>query len=180
MRIAIVFFLIGAAANAQQIGQTVASDLNDDRRVEQFSLIDNGNGQVDLQIENTGSGVIYSEGIAWLGGFGQQPELTLADNGSVLLTSMNEAVGRNRWHLTLTIAYRDGGYIVAGITYDSYDTLDLEAFASCDLNLLTGRGFASYGQGGEPIPVASPLSATPVTQWRDDTQVPDICFRPDE
>lgn len=172
-RAAFLVLCLAPPLSAQQIGQMVSSDLNGDQRVERFTLLDSGEGTVDLQIENTGGGVIYAEDIAWLGGVGQQPELTLAPNGSVKLTSMNEAIGRNRWHMTLTIAYRKGAYRVAGFTYDWYDTLDLNDYGLCDLNLLNGRGVAE--NGGNRRNVRTDQPAIPVTQWNDSIPIPKVC-----
>lgn len=73
--------------------------------------------------------------------FGQEPSVTTAQNGSVILTSQNSAIGRNRWEQKLTIAYRNDKLVVAGFTYSYYDTLDPNAYGECDLNLLSGKGF---------------------------------------
>lgn len=177
--IATMLFVAVAAfpGAAQQIGKTVASDLNGDGLVERFSLMDSGDFTADLQIENTGGGVIYAEDIAWIGGIGQQPELSLADNGSVRLTSMNEAIGRHRWHLTLTIAYRRGTYLVAGYTYDWYDTIELADNGICDLNLLTGRGIRRRDTGPD-TPVRTDQPALPATSWKEDTAIPAACDLP--
>lgn len=160
---------LAAPARAEQVGPMVASDLNGDGRAERFSLVDN-DGSVDLVIENTGGGVVVAERIAWRGGVGQQPDLALAPNGSVLLTSRNAAIGRDRWHLTLTIAWRKGAYRVAGVTYGWVDTLDLEAWGNCDLNLLTGRGELEDRRGKSAVRTG--LQAVPVTDWRDDVEMP--------
>ena len=175
LKISAAFVALIAAnpVNAQQIGNMVQSDLNSDGRVERFTLIDSGNGTVDLQIENTGGGVIYAENIAWLGGIGQQPELHLAVNGSVRLISMNESIGRNRWHQTLTIAYRQNAYRVAGFTYGWYDTLNLEDNGECDLNLLSGRGFLTKNEVKRAVRTNYP--AYPVTRWTDETPIPRAC-----
>lgn len=154
--------------------QIVSSDLNGDGRPERFSLID-ANGTADLQIENTGGGVLIAENIVWVGGMsGQKPELDAAANGSILVTSMNEAIGRDRWRLTLTIAHRQGGYMVVGYTYSWYDTLDPENNGTCDLNLLTGRGFLT--QTDRPAKsVNTKLRAMPVTSFKDDHPIPEVC-----
>ena len=150
--------------------ESVATDLDGDGRAEVFSLRDTGDGAVDLLID----GAPLAPGIAWTGGPGQVPELTLAPNGSVRLTSMNEAVGRDRWHLTLTLAYRDGAYRIAGLTWDWYDTLDPARAGGCDLNLLTGRGFVTRG-AGKPEPARTALRAPRVETWTQDTPLPEIC-----
>ncbi|WP_411035351.1 FG-GAP repeat protein [Shinella sp. BYT-45] len=86
---------------------------------------------------------------------GQEPELTALANGSFTLTTKNEAIGRERWRETLTIAYRNFDFIVAGYTYASYDTIAEDggenSTSDCDLNILTGKG-KSNGQAvaGKP------------------------------
>ncbi len=153
--------------------QTVSSDLNSDGKPERFILITR-DGLVDLHIENTGGDVVIAQGIAWSGGIGQKPELARAPNGSVLLRSMNDSIGRNRWHLTLTIAHRQGAYKVVGYTYDWYDTLDLANSGKCDLNLLTGRGFLTKGNSAKTS-VQTSLRPIPVTDFKDDHPIPDVC-----
>ncbi len=122
----LALLLLAAPAVAEPLAVPVRSDLNGDGRAEMFTLLDTGDGTADLQIENTGwgNGVIYAEDIAWVGGIGQRPELALAPNGSVQVISMNESIGRDRWELTLTIAYRQEAYRVAGFTFRWRETLD--------------------------------------------------------
>lgn len=168
-------FFTTLAATAQTVAGPVTSDLNGDGRAERFTLLHTGDGIADLHVENTGGRAVMATDIAWIGGIGQQPELALAPNGSVLLHSMNEAIGRNRWHLTLTIAWRNGAYRVAGYTYDWYDTLNLEDRGRCDLNLLNGRGFVTHGDGAKRA-IRTTMPALPVTEWKDDIATPQVCF----
>ncbi|QRM55027.1 hypothetical protein [Sinorhizobium sp. BG8] len=72
--------------------------------------------------------------------FGQEPELAALANGSIAITTKNDAVGRDRWRQTLTVAYRNFDFVVAGYTYSSYDTLDQNNTTECDFNVLTGKG----------------------------------------
>ena len=72
--------------------------------------------------------------------FGQEPSIKALANGSIAITTQNSAIGRNRWEHTISLAHRDGRLVVAGLTFNSYDTLQEEEPLSCDLNLLTGRG----------------------------------------
>lgn len=72
--------------------------------------------------------------------FGQEPWVSVRDNGSIIIGSQNSAIGRNRWEQKLTVIFKDQQFVVAGFTYSYYDTLDLNANGECDLNLLTGKG----------------------------------------
>ncbi len=175
----LALLLLAAPAVAEPLSGPVRSDLNGDGRAEMFTLLDTGNGTADLQIENTGwgNGVIYAENIAWVGGIGQRPELALAENGSVQVISMNESIGRDRWELTLTIAYRKDAYRIAGYTFRWRDTLDPDNWGICDLNLLTGSGILRQGDGPEQ-PVRSAQAALPATAWKDDTPIPAACQYP--
>jgi hypothetical protein len=164
-----------APAAAQQIGPSVSSDLDKDGLPELFHLADlDDDSIVELVITRPGKPQIVARDIAWRGGIGQQPELSLAENGSVRLTSGNDSIGRGRWHLTLTIAYRRGAYRVAGYTYDWYDTLELADNGICDLNLLSGKGIRQI-DGGRQHPIRTSLSALPVTEWTDSIPVPPEC-----
>jgi hypothetical protein len=73
---------------------------------------------------------------------GQQASLEAGRGGSLRVLSLNEGIGRNKWTQTLTIAFRNGRFVVAGLTYVTYDTLALDDPTSnytCDVNFLTGR-----------------------------------------
>jgi hypothetical protein len=52
----------------------------------------------------------------------------------------------NDFGTTLTIVYRGGQFIVAGVTYD-WDTRG--GIGSCDVNFLTGKGVATQGLGAD-------------------------------
>lgn len=93
--------------------------------------------------------------------FGQEPAVTALASGSIRLTSQNSSIGRDRWHQALTIAYRDGQFLVAGYNYSSYDTLDNDNSTNCDLNLLTGKGTAN----GKPV--AAKAARITLEAWRD-------------
>lgn len=108
---------------------------------------------------------VITDTIIWAGGPGQIPELNLAENGSLQVISQNYGIGRDRWQKTLTIAYREGRYILAGYTYDWYDSLDLENSGSCDVNLFNGRGFLSLGQEGRKRKIRVEMRAMPIADW---------------
>ncbi len=112
----------------------------------------------------------HAAGIVWRGAmFGQRPWLEVSENGSLKLISGNESMGRGRWRQTLTIAYRDNRFLVAGYTLDTWDTLDPKLTGSCDVNLLTGKAVID----GTRTSVKS-MTALPVEEWNMDLQ-PDEC-----
>ncbi|NLS20845.1 hypothetical protein HGP16_30520 [Rhizobium sp. P40RR-XXII] len=73
------------------------------------------------------------------GTVGQEPSISALPNGSIAIVSQNDAIGRDRWQQTLTLAYRSNNFVVAGYTYDSFDTLEPDNSHSCDYNVLTGK-----------------------------------------
>ncbi|MDL2407242.1 hypothetical protein PY650_16520 [Rhizobium calliandrae] len=70
---------------------------------------------------------------------GQEPSIAALPNGSIAVTSQNDAIGRDRWHRTLTLAFRNNAFVVAGYTYDYRDTLNPDGGFTCDYNVLTGK-----------------------------------------
>ena len=171
--LALALAVLASAAASEIYLPYVESDLDGDGVVEGFRIIANDEGLVDLRLEVDGRKVMLSENVAWIGGIGQEPELTLAPNGSVRLTSMNDAIGRSRWSQTLTIAYRQGAYRVAGYPYQWRDTLVLEDNGLCDLNLLNGRGVLTVD--GTSRQVRTTQAAIPVAEWKFETPIPAVC-----
>lgn len=167
----IAMLLIPLAAGAGPVGDLVTSDLNGDGVEESFRLIDSGSGTVDLRIAETGGDPVFAQDIAWMGGVGQMPELTVAEDGTIKLRSMNESVGRDRWELTLSIAWHEMQYRVIGVTYAWRDTLETEAEGTCDFNLVSGQGLIERSDSGA-LGASAPLTALPVTEWKDTTFVP--------
>ncbi|TIS97665.1 hypothetical protein [Mesorhizobium sp.] len=75
-----------------------------------------------------------------------EPELTALPNGSIKLYLPAMPVGSKRTNETLTIAWRDGAFIVAGFAYDYDDYLEDNVASDCDYNVLTGKGKSSKMQ----------------------------------
>jgi len=113
---------------------------------------------------------LHKENIAWSGDFsGTLPSLKKhGKQDSLLIHSENDAVGRGRWQQTLTIAYRDETFMVVGYTYNSHDTLDPETNLSCDVNLVTGKGFKNDKA------VTLKAKRFKLRTWTDGN-IPDIC-----
>lgn len=71
--------------------------------------------------------------------YGQDPTIAALPSGSIAVHSENSGIGRDRWEQTLTLAYRNGAFVVAGFTYSHYDTLDPDNNGTCDYNVLSGK-----------------------------------------
>jgi hypothetical protein len=115
--------------------------------------------------ENRLSPVLSLPNTVWgnLTMYGQEPELAALANGSFTLTTKNDSVGRGRWRQTLTVAYRNFDFIVAGYTYSSHDTLAGDGGTSdCDLNVLTGKG----KNGGRAV--AGKARFVLLKDWKDE------------
>ena len=103
--------------------------------------------------------------------YGQEPILEAMPNGSIRITTRNDSIGRNRWSQTLTLAYRNTDFIVAGFTYSYYDTLNPDSSGNCDLNVLTGKGVAEQpdGKGGRrSVKIAAKPDFVPFKDWPAD------------
>ena len=146
-----------------------------------------GNGRADLAVllgDNTVALAIFEEieaygglrlvaegpDIAWMGSLNEPPRIEVTEAGSLRVTSSNFGIGRNKWEMALTIAYRRDAYRVAGITFVEVDTLDLENLQlRCDLNLLTGRGTLSGPKENQPErPVEVKAEAVPIEAFEAD------------
>ncbi len=66
--------------------------------------------------------------------------LELLENGSFKVIIDHSAGGRSASLREYTISYRDGKFLVSGITVSEYDRIDPEVGGSCDINLITGDG----------------------------------------
>ena len=172
--LSLLFFLLAVPALAQgpELVTEVRADLDDDGVQETYTLREDG----DLVVSEAGWERVVPDA-AFVGPVaGQQPSLGISEGDSVLLTSMNEGLGRDRWSMTLTIAHRQGDWRIAGYTYDFYDLMDPEAWGHCDLNLLTGEGIAETDESLlAPVATSAPL----LWDWRaSELPLPmgNICF----
>ena len=112
---------------------------------------------------------LHMSDAAWRGAmWGTQPTLELNEVGSLQIYSANDVVGRNRWRQTLTVAYREGEFILAGYTYTAYDTLNLDNQLVCDLNLVTGEGTKNE------VPITFDMPAPAMTEVTSEFY-PEIC-----
>lgn len=130
-----------------QIFSVAHGDWNNDEAADAVIIIDKDGHQFDvlfyltdksqrLKLHDHVPDMVWGSSVM----YGQEPWVSVLKNGSITLGSQNFSIGRNRWQQELIIAFRNSEFVVAGLNYSHYDTLDPEANGSCDLNLLTGKG----------------------------------------
>lgn len=176
MRLTLPLLLLASAAIAQDEGaRSVRGDLDGDGADEIFTLADNGQGGADLVIEDDGA-LIVAEGFAWRGDLDyQQPSLALSETDTLLVQSLNEAVGPP-WHMSVSV-YHDGEeWRVGGLVYDWYDRIDPEKGAVCVFNLVTGEGTVT-SMSGEARALAPTSGPVPIADWQQGlTALPVECL----
>lgn len=112
----------------------------------------------------------FAHDIAYVGAmFGTMPELRITKSGALSVYSENTGVGRDKWEQTLTLAYRNGQYVVAGFTLNAWDGLDPNGGVSCDINYLSGKGVKNT-----KTKLAVISGGIPLGQWSDD-KIPKAC-----
>jgi hypothetical protein len=167
--------------DTNNIVAAVTGDFNKDG-AQDLALLVRGQGDMDLHFFLQDKDGLYLKhagvalGKVWGtaepdGTVGQEPELKALPNGSIQVITRNDAIGRDRWNQTLTLAYRNTDFIVAGFTYSYYDTLDTNNNGDCDLNVLTGKGIANVpdGKGGrKKVAVSIQPQFVPFKDWPDD------------
>ncbi|MER8633766.1 MAG: hypothetical protein E5Y02_17355 [Mesorhizobium sp.] len=75
-----------------------------------------------------------------------EPELTALPNGSIKLYIPGIPSNGARTDQTLTLAWRNDAFVVAGFAYDYHDYMKDNVANDCDYNLLTGKGKSSKMQ----------------------------------
>lgn len=97
------------------------------------------------------------------GMFGQSASITALGNGSIAIETQNTGVGRSAWQSKVSVAFRNGQFIVAGYTHSEYDKLQQEKPLDCDLNLLSGKGTVNK----KPV-TFTPMSLK-IEDWHEDS-----------
>jgi hypothetical protein len=154
------------AVDPHKLLSLTSSDWNDDSRPDRAMLVQNADDDaaadllISLSARDGSPVLVRAPRIAWVGGmWGQEPSLELAANGSLIVVSENETIGRERWRMALTLAYRGGAFVVGGFTWASRDSLEPDNASHCDINLFNGRGIR------DDKPIASAMRALPVQEW---------------
>lgn len=138
---------------ARQPIAAISGDWNGDEALDAALLYPGADGLADLVVmlndQVTGlqplltlPGVVFAGPMA-----GQAPAFEPRSETSFALRSEQTGVGRTPWYQWLTLAWRDGGFVVAGYDYSFYDRLDLSHYGECSVNLLTGAYTLTLGPG---------------------------------
>jgi hypothetical protein len=149
----------GPGPKPEEIISALSIDINGDATLDRILLShtedDGATLWVYLGKDNPNGGLafhppIVTKSVAFSGiAFGQWPSLEMSRNGSSLLVrSQNESIGRNAWNQTLAITWRNSQLVIAGLTYEYRDKLDLKQLGNCDVNFLSGRAL----RNGKPHP----------------------------
>ncbi|EGF90396.1 hypothetical protein ABI_34170 [Asticcacaulis biprosthecium C19] len=152
-----------ATVPPERVIATITADWNEDGGFDRAVLVQSEDGADLIVYMSDGDSmkpVAFAPDLVWSGNmWGTQPSLELSPAGGLKVLSGNDAIGRSRWQQTLTLAWRNEAWVVAGVTTMSRDTLDPDAGGTCDINFLTGKGTA-YGKA-----VKKPVGAIPVADW---------------
>lgn len=148
----------------------LSGDWDGDEMADAVTLVQAEDGMADLVVYHgtfrglekalTLPSVIFAGPMA-----GQAPGLEAASATSFRITTEQTGIGRTPWQAALSVAWRDGGFVVAGYTYGFYDRLDLGHYGSCDVNLLTG-GYEITLSPGDEQPDGSMVEGSAVEQHR--------------
>jgi hypothetical protein len=151
----------------------LSGDWNGDEEPDAILLIQGMEGQAEIQIfegEFDGLQPLFTvPGAVYAGSWsGQSPGLNPLTDNSFSITTEQIGIGRTPWMAQVTVAYRDGIYMVAGYTYDFYDRIDPAHTGSCEVNLLTGDYVVdvqrSDGTPNTSIQARSQRTAFPLTE----------------
>jgi len=171
-----------AKINNDEIIQQITVDLDGDGQIDTALLLGDIDGFASLMIlsnsEADSPEMTYARQIAWRGSSpGTIPELKLNERGSLQVHSMNESIGRQRWHRITTIAFRKNDFVLAGFTYSWYDTLDMNEQGVCDVNFLAGNGELERGHYATRTAFTVFSGVIPIEDF-DDT-IPEPCLPED-
>ena len=184
----LALLLVSAAPAIAQEGRLVAAisgDWNGDDELDAATITVDAEGITEFILYRGDSidGLrpeITLHDVFWAGTMaGTLPAFQPRSDTSFAIQTQQTAIGRSPWVQHLTIAYRNGAFVVAGYDYDTYDRIDPDHFGNCSVNLLTGRyelrvnpeGPApEYARSGETTARAIPLAEL------NASFTPDVCL----
>ena len=134
------------------------SVIGQDDRVDLYIYLGAGDAPLDLSRPPT----FRKDGIAIGERRNQILPLERSGKGS-LLVKTGYSLFSNYADETLTIVYRNGEFLVAGLSYDF--ELKSGEQGQCDINFLTGKGVASKGPHGKMKPIPGHFTPVKLADW---------------
>ncbi|MFV2034252.1 MAG: hypothetical protein ACC631_03930 [Halocynthiibacter sp.] len=155
----------------------IRADLDGDGRADFAYLFasqdSTGDITASLTIEAASGKTNHVTAMAWMGAStGTIPNLGMTKRGSLQVNSMNESIGRDHWFQTVTIAYRDGEFRLAGFSYSWFDTLDPIHQGLCAATYLTGGGEPVLGEARTRSAFSVFAGSVPIQDWLGDLPKP--------
>ena len=176
-RLLFTFSLFGAPLAAQHIDRF---DFDGDGTHETVQFIKGSADHQHLLIESETMGPIFVPKMAWNNSMAQQT-MFMVDQNRPKIETAHLGIGRHKWILTLTLAYRRDAVRVVGVTYTRYDSLNPSDNATCDLNHLTRKGVVSV-DGKPNTTFTADQYAPKLADWSTEDDFwnadlfPNICF----
>ena len=173
MRLISILLFFPSAIAAQEITRLNADLTGDGVPDRAILALDPGGEGADLLIyvpNSDGQLALHTKtkSMIWVGQGGEGPELSVNPHGSLLIHSINDSIGRYRWRQTLTVAWRDDTFVLAGFSYHWYDGHDPERGGTCDVNLLSGKGVRTRGTFLREISFHTKSRGGPIADWDHD------------
>ena len=141
--------------------EKIIADITGDGLSDVVQVIDTEQGWQHVIIDSEQAGTIFMPRFASANSMAAQTNLEVSSGGGLQIEYAHIGIGRHKWILTVKLAYRDSALRIAGVTYVYYDTLDLDAGGTCDVNLLTGKGVYDPIKGSQKtftVPEKRPLA----------------------
>ena len=120
------------------ITELLIYDWDGDGHGDRAALVDDEDGEIDLYLVLASGEWEKMVDLVWSGS-DVKPTLSINAAGSLVVHTANMGIGRHRWESKLTIAYRDGAFVIAGFDHSYHDTLNEYPEVEFTANYLTGR-----------------------------------------
>lgn len=181
MRFFIPFlFLIPTTALAQDFTTTIDVDLNGDGLLDHAKLSETPKGgAADLTIflrqpDETLRQEVVAKSLVWVGAEGEEPLLSVHKNSALRIDSVDRLNPRKFWQQTLTVTLHNGKFVLAGFSYNWYDTGE-ETIYFCNADLLSGSIERGQRANGilDGVGLHTDAKAVPIDTWIQ--SFPQVC-----
>lgn len=171
----LAFFVLLVCLPQAVEAQTLRADLDRDGRPETITIIGpDSEHRVGLRIRRPGRETISAQHIGVHYGSDSLPILALNQAGSLLIKTRQDSP-EIKAHTTLTIAFRQRMYRVAGWTMGSSEADNPRVATHCDINFVTGRSYVKAGFPQSRQTFKIPTSNVPLNRWTYETTTTSMC-----